>query len=81
VPVPVSVESAGEFEALLTNEAVAEAAPVAPGVNLTVKDTGSIVVTFTGNDRPTIENSVGLTPPKLTEETTTFEPAAVNTPV
>jgi hypothetical protein len=81
VPVPVSVETAGEFEALLTNEAVAEAAPVAPGVNLTVKDTGWIVVTFTGNDRPIIENSVGLTPRKLNEETTTLEPAAVKIPV
>jgi hypothetical protein len=81
VPVPVSVESAGELEALLTNEAVAEAAPVAPGVNLTVKDTGWLVVTFTGKDKPLIENSDGLVPPKLTEETTTFEPAAVKIPL
>ena len=40
VPVPVRVAATGELEALLTNEAVAEAVPVAPGVNSTVKDTG-----------------------------------------
>ena len=81
VPVPVRVAMVGELAALLTNEAVAEAAPVAAGVNVTVKDTGWLVVTVTGNERPLIENSVGFMPPRLTEETRTFAPVAVNVPV
>jgi hypothetical protein len=40
VPVPVRLATVGELEALLANEAVAEAAPVAEGVNVTVKFTG-----------------------------------------
>jgi hypothetical protein len=47
-PVPVKVAAFGELEALLANSAVAEAAPVAPGANVTVKDTGWVVVTVTG---------------------------------
>jgi hypothetical protein len=81
MPVPVRVATVGELEALLANEAIAEAAPVAPGVNVTVKDTGWLVVTVTGNEKPLIENSVGFVPPKLTEETTTFTPVAVKVPV
>ena len=80
MPVPVRVATVGELAALLTNEAVAEAAPVAAGVNVTVKDTGWLVVTVTGNERPLIENSVGFVPPKLTEETKTFPPVAVKVP-
>ena len=78
---PVKVATVGELEALLANEAVAEAAPVAVGVNVTVKDAGWLVVTVTGNDKPLIENSVGFVPPRLTEETTTLPPAAVRVPV
>ena len=81
VPVPVRVAAVGELEALLANEAVAEAAPVAAGVNVTVKDTGWLVVTVTGNERPLIENSAGFAPPKLTEETDTVPPVAVKVPV
>src|ERR1035437_2863122 len=81
MPVPVRVATVGELEALLANEAIADAAPVAPGVNVTVKDTGWLVVTVTGNEKPLIENSVGFVPPKLTEETTTFTPVAVKVPV
>ena len=44
-PVPVKVAAFGELEASLANRAVAE---VAPGVNVTVKDTGWVVVTVTG---------------------------------
>jgi len=79
--VPVRVATVGELEALLANEAVAEAAPVAPGVNVTVKGTGWLAVTVTGNERPLIENSVGFVPPKLTVETKTFPPVAVKVPV
>lgn len=78
MPVKAAV---GEFDALLAKEAVAEAAPVLPGVNATVKGTGWLVVTVTGNERPLIENSVGFVPSKLTEETTTFAPVAVKVPV
>jgi hypothetical protein len=78
--VPVRVATVGELEALLANEAAAEAAPVAPGVNVTVKDTGWLVVTVTGNERPLIENSAGFVPPKVSEETTTFTPVAVKAP-
>jgi hypothetical protein len=81
MPVPVRVVTVGEFEALLANEADAEAAPVEAGVNVTVKDTGWLVVTVTGNERPLIENSAGLAPPKFTEETTTVPPLAVKVPV
>jgi hypothetical protein len=80
VPEPVRVATLGELEPLPANEAVAEAAPVAPGVNATVKDTGWLVVTVTGNESPLIENSEGLTPLKLTEETDTLAPVAVSVP-
>src|SRR5271168_2416330 len=81
VPVPVSDAVLGEIEALLANEAVAEATPVAPGVKFTVKDTGWLVVTVTGNDTPLIENSEALGPLKVTEETEMLAPLAVSVPV
>ena len=81
MPVPVRVAVLGELEPLPAKKADAEAAPVAPGVKFTVKDTGWLVVTVTGNERPLIENSVGFVPPKLTEETKTFPPVAVKVPV
>ena len=80
-PVPVKAATAGELEALLAKEAVAEAAPVAPGVNFTVNDTDWLVVIVTGNERPLIENSEGFVPPIVTEETTTFAAVAVKVPV
>jgi hypothetical protein len=79
--VPVSAAALGELDAVLTNDADADAAPVAPGVNVTVKLTGWLVVTVTGNERPPIENSDGLVPPKLTEVTDTLAPVAVSVPV
>lgn len=81
MPVPVRVVTVGELEALLANDAVAEAAPLAAGVNVTVKDTGWLVVTVTGNVRPLIENSAGFVPPRVTEETETVPPPAVRVPV
>jgi|ERR1017187_469374 hypothetical protein len=80
-PVPVKVATFVELEALLVNKAVADAPPVAPGVNVTVKGTGWLVVTVAGNEMPLIENSLGFVPPKLAEETTTFPPVAVKVPV
>jgi hypothetical protein len=79
--VPVSAAALGELDAVLANDADADAAPVAPGVNVTVKLTGWLVVTVTGNERPLIENSDGLVPPKLTEVTDTLAPVAVSVPV
>ena len=78
---PVSAAALGELDAVLANDADADAAPVAPGVNVTVKLTGWLVVTVTGNERPLIENSDGLVPPKLTEVTDTLAPVAVSVPV
>jgi len=40
VPVPVRLVTLGVFDALLANDAVADAAPDAPGVNVTVNGTG-----------------------------------------
>ncbi len=81
VPVPVSAAELGELEPLLAKEAVADAAPVAPGVNVTVKDTGWLVVTVTGNERPLMENSEGFVPLKPTDETDTLAPVALRVPV
>jgi hypothetical protein len=67
----------GALDALLANEAAADAAPVAPGVNMTVNATGWFVVTVTGNVTRLIENSEGLVPPKVTEDTVTLAPLAV----
>src|SRR5271163_1962252 len=81
VPVPVRLATLGVFDALLANEAVAEAAPDAPGVNVTVNITGVLVVTVTGKLMPLMANSEGLVPPKLTEDTVTLAPEAVRVPV
>jgi hypothetical protein len=77
----VRVAVLGELEAVLSKEAVAEAAPLALGAKVTLKDTGWLVVTITGNERPLTENSDALVPPKLTEDTDTLAPAAVRVPV
>src|SRR5271155_3243573 len=81
VPVPVRLVTLGVFDALLANEAVADAAPEAPGVKVTVNITGVLVVTVTGKLTPLIANSEGLVPPKLTEDTVTLAPVAVRVPV
>jgi len=81
VPVPVKLATLGVFEALLANEAMADAAPEAPGINVKVNGTGWLVVTVTGKLTPLIENSEGLAPPKVTEDTVTLAPLAVRVPV
>jgi hypothetical protein len=81
VPVPVRVAALGELDAVLAKEAVAEAAPLAPGAKVTVNDTGWLVVTVTGNERPLTENSEALVPPTLTEDTDTLAPVAVSVPL
>jgi hypothetical protein len=81
VPVPERAAAVGVLEALLAKDAVADAAPDELGVNLTVNVTGVEVVTVTGNVRPLIENSEGLVPLKLTEDTVTLAPVALSVPV
>jgi hypothetical protein len=81
VPLPLRAAELGELEALLLNDADAEAVPVAPGVNFTVKVTGWLVVTVTGKESPLIENSEAFAPLKLTEETDTLPPVALSVPV
>ena len=78
---PLRAAALGELEAVLAKDAEADAAPVAPGVNVTVNVTGWLVVTVTGNDSPLTENSDGLVPFKLTEVTDTLELVAVSVPV
>ena len=78
---PLRLPTVGVFDAVLANVAEAEAAPVALGANFTVKVTGWVVVTVTGNVRPLIENSEGLAPLKLTEDTDTLAPLALSVPV
>ena len=81
VPVPDRLAVVGVLAAVLAKEAVAEAAPVAPGVKVTVNVTGWLVVTVTGNVMPPMENSDGLLPLTLTEVTDTLAPVAVSVPV
>ena len=78
---PLRAAALGELEAVLAKDAEADAAPVAPGVNVTVNVTGWLVVTVTGNDSPLIENSEGLVPLNPTEVTDTLAPDAVSVPV
>jgi len=74
MPMPVNDATAGEFEALLTREILAEAAPLLCGVNCTV--TGALCPDgiVMGNDTPARVNS-GLV--VVAEETTTLAPAAL----
>ena len=81
VPLPASVAEVGEFDALLLKVAVAEAVPVAPGVNVTVNETGWLVVTVTGSESPLIENSEAFVPLKPIDVTDTLAPLALSVPV
>jgi len=75
VPVPPKESTVGEFEALLTNEAVPEAAPVACGVNVTVNGKLLPAVMVVGKEMPLRVNSELL---RLTEETVTLAPVALS---
>ena len=78
VPVPVSDSLVGEFVALLMNEAVADAAPLACGVNVTVNDLLPPAEMVKGNESPLRANSEVLT---LAEDTVTLAPVAFSVPV
>jgi hypothetical protein len=78
VPPRSACEGCGAWrvDAELANEAVAEAAPLAPGAKVTVKDTGWLGATVTGNERPLTENLRAWVPTKLTENADTLAPLA-----
>jgi hypothetical protein len=78
IPVPVSVATVGEFEALLANEALTEAIPLLCGAKVTVKFALWPADRVTGKVKPLMENSEL---PTLTPETVTLEPVAFSVPV
>jgi len=78
VPVPVSDCTAGEFEALLAKEAVADTIPDAWGVKVMVKDALCPELSVSGNDIPLSTYSELLIP---TPDTVTLDPVALRFPV
>src|ERR1700685_779051 len=78
VPLPVKVSTVGEFEALLVNETLPEAAPVAAGVKVTVNCTCWPAGIVTGNEIPLTAKAE---PFKVSEDTVTLSPLAVSVPV
>src|SRR5580692_8394787 len=79
VPVPVNDSTAGEFEALLKNDMLPDAAPVPGGVNVTVNCAywpAGITIGYDGNPlRAKAE------PFKVSELTVTLAPLAVSVPI
>jgi len=75
VPVPPKESTVGELEALLVNEAVPEAAPVACGVNVTMNCRLLPAAMVAGNEMPLSVNSELLT---LADEIVTLAPAALS---
>jgi len=75
---PVSVSTVGEFEALLVKVRLALAAPVACGVNFTVKDADPPAARVFGNVIPERTNSLLLL---LPAEMVTEAPVAVRLPL
>ena len=77
MPVPDTDCTAGEFEALLANEIVPDAKPVALGLKVTVKLALPPAVSVKGNDSPLKENSELLIE---AEETVTLALVALRVP-
>lgn len=75
IPVPPTESTAGELEALLTNEIEPEAVPAACGVNVTVNGTLLPAAIVVGSEMPLRANS-GLL--RLTEDTVTLPPVALS---
>ena len=73
-PVPVSEATAGELLALLLNEAVAVAVPLAWGVNVMLKDALWPAASVSGKLKPLIENSDVLSD---APDTVTLDPVAL----
>jgi hypothetical protein len=78
IAVPIRFTPVGAFVALLANEAVVDAVPLAVGVNVTVYVALLPAGIVTGNESPLIVNSE---PTTLTDETVTLAVAAVSCPV
>ncbi len=78
VPLPVRDWSAGEFEALLAKEALAEGVPLAWGAKITVYDAFCPAAMVNGNESPLRANSEMLGVP---EKTVTLEPLALRVAV
>jgi hypothetical protein len=76
--VPDIVCTAGEFEALLTNDSEADVAPLAPGVKVTLKGADCPAETVIGKLIPESANSLLL---RLAEATVTAVPLAFNDPL
>jgi len=76
--VPVIVCTVGEFDALLENDKVAEVAPLACGVKVTVKEVECPAASVTGSEIPESTNSPLL---RLADETLTAAPLAVRLPL
>ena len=75
---PVIDCTAGEFEALLANDKDAEVAPLACGVNVTVKEVDWPAESASGNEIPESANSPLV---RLAELTVTEAPVAVRLPL
>src|ERR1700722_359069 len=78
VPVPVNDSTAGECEALLVNETLPEAAPVAGGVNVTVYWTFCPAGITMGNEASPL--NANAAPVKVSDVTVTLAPLAVSVP-
>lgn len=78
MPLPVNASAMGEVEALLTKEALADAAPLLCGVKVTVNDLLWPAAMVKGKASPLRANSEVLTE---AEETVTLEPEALRVPV
>lgn len=74
---PVNASEVGEFDALLRNEMLPEAAPDAWGVKVTVKGALCPAINVTGNVMPLTENP---SPLQLPDNIVTAEELAVSVP-
>src|SRR5579864_3869296 len=79
VPVPVNDSTVGEFEALLTNDRLPDATPVAGGVNVTRNCTCWPAAITMGYDDNPLRTKAELF--KVSEFTVTVAPLAVSVPV
>jgi len=78
VPVPVSDWTVGEFVALLVKDRLPEAAPLAWGVKVTVKEADEPAPMVAGSEIPESTNSLFV---MLADETVTAAPVAFSVPL
>ena len=77
LPIPVSDWTAGEFVALLVKDKFPEAAPLACGVKVTVKEADVPAARVIGNEIPDRTNSLAM----LSDEIVTAAPVAFRVPL